>query len=126
MLRIFGTSTLVSVGVLAAALAIGGPRNAAVVLVLAVLEVSLSFDNAVINASVLGRMSAGWQRLFLTVGVLVAVFGMRLVFPILIVAVTAHLAPSEVVHLAVSDGGEYGRRLSEAHSPSPLSVAPSC
>jgi hypothetical protein len=56
------------------------------VAVLAVLEVSLSFDNAVINATVLCRMNAFWQKLFLTVGILIAVFGMRLLFPLLMVA----------------------------------------
>lgn len=30
-------------------------------------------------------MSAFWQKMFLTVGVLIAVFGMRLLFPLVIV-----------------------------------------
>ena len=60
-------------------------------LVLSILEVSLSFDNAVVNAKYLKKMSPLWQKLFLTVGILIAVFGMRLVFPIVIVAVTAGL-----------------------------------
>ncbi len=58
-----------------------------VVSILAVMEVSLSFDNAVVNASVLRTWNEFWQKLFLTVGILVAVFGMRLVFPILIVSI---------------------------------------
>ena len=45
--------------------------------VLGVMEVSLSFDNAVVNASVLKNWNAFWQKLFLTVGIIVAVFGMR-------------------------------------------------
>lgn len=116
VLRIFGGSVLTSLAVVVAAFVLGGPRSALLVAVLAVLEVSLSFDNAVINASVLRRMSAPWQRLFLTVGVLIAVFGMRLVFPILVVAATAHLSPAAVTDLALHDGAEYGRQLSEAHS----------
>ena len=63
------------------------------VTVLAVLEVSLSFDNAVVNASILKEMDERWQQLFLTVGILIAVFGMRLVFPIVIVAVATGLGP---------------------------------
>lgn len=116
MLRIFGGSVLASLAVLVAALVLGGPRNALLVAVLAVLEISLSFDNAVINASVLRRMSTAWQRLFLTLGVIVAVFGMRLIFPILLVSVTAHLSPAAVTDLALHDGAGYGRQLAEAHS----------
>ncbi|MDD5456609.1 MAG: DUF475 domain-containing protein, partial [Candidatus Margulisbacteria bacterium] len=55
--------------------------------ILSVMEVSLSFDNAVVNASVLKTMSAKWQKRFLTWGIIIAVFGMRLLFPILIVAI---------------------------------------
>ena len=83
--------------------------------VLAVLEVSLSFDNAVVNASVLKTMDAFWQKMFLTVGILIAVFGMRLVFPILIVAVMAGMGAGEVVTLALERPDEYGRVLEEAY-----------
>ena len=58
-----------------------------IVLVLAAMEVSLSFDNAVVNAGVLKDMDAFWRKMFLTVGIFVAVFGMRLVFPVAIVSV---------------------------------------
>ena len=37
--------------------------------ILAVMEVSLSFDNAVVNAAVLRDWNAFWQKLFLTVGI---------------------------------------------------------
>jgi hypothetical protein len=60
--------------------------------VLGVLEVSLSFDNAVVNATVLRNWNEFWRRLFLTIGILVAVFGMRLVFPLLIVSIATGLA----------------------------------
>src|SRR3546814_10570335 len=40
--------------------------------VLAVLEVSLSFDNAAVNASVLKDMDPVWQRRFLTWGIAIA------------------------------------------------------
>jgi hypothetical protein len=63
--------------------AVGGVQEAVVVATLVVLEVALSFNNAVINARVLGRMNRFWQRMFLTVGILIAVVGMRLVLPIL-------------------------------------------
>lgn len=48
--------------------------------VLGVLEISLSFDNSIINARVLERMDPLWRRRFLVWGILIAVFGMRLVF----------------------------------------------
>ena len=83
-------------------------------LVLSVLEVSLSFDNAVVNAKYLKKMSPLWQKLFLTVGILIAVFGMRLVFPIVIVAVTADLGFVQVVDLALNDGQRYGEELEQA------------
>lgn len=100
---------------LLAALLVGGPTAFALVAILAVLEISLSFDNAVVNARVIERMSPLWQRMFLTVGILIAVFGMRLAFPLLIVGVTAKLSPTEAITLAVGDPVEYGRRLHEAH-----------
>lgn len=64
-----------------------------IVFVLAILEISLSFDNAVVNAAVLEDMDEIWQRRFLTWGMLIAVFGMRIVFPLAIVAVAAGLGP---------------------------------
>ncbi|ABD13028.1 hypothetical protein ThrDRAFT_01911 [Frankia casuarinae] len=114
-LRIFGWSLAITVIGVAAAGVIGGPRNAALVAILAVLEISLSFDNAVINATILGRMSQFWQRIFLTLGILIAVFGMRLIFPIAIVALTAHLGPLEVFDLALNDGARYAEKLGDAH-----------
>lgn len=45
--------------------------------VLVILEISLSFDNAIVNANKLKTMSPVWQRRFLTWGILIAVFGMR-------------------------------------------------
>ncbi|GAA1069876.1 DUF475 domain-containing protein [Kitasatospora nipponensis] len=77
------------------------------VLILAILEISLSFDNAVVNATVLKRMNPFWQKIFLTVGVLIAVFGMRLLFPLLVVGLTAHISPSTVIDLALHSDQTY-------------------
>ena len=49
--------------------------------ILAALEIALSFDNAIVNANKLEEMTPVWQRRFLTWGILIAVFGMRIVFP---------------------------------------------
>lgn len=126
IIRTFGLSTLVTVLALVVAYFYGGWEALVLCAILGVLEVSLSFDNAVINATVLERMSAFWQRMFLTVGVVIAVFGMRLLFPLLIVWITAGLDPVEAFRLAMnpppgdaayfSDGSpSYETILTEAH-----------
>ena len=97
MLRTFGWSVAVTAAVFGVALFFGGTEVLLVVAILSVLEISLSFDNAVINATVLKRMSELWQKLFLTIGVLIAVFGMRLLFPIIIVAVTSGISPQSAI-----------------------------
>ena len=81
--------------------------------VLGVLEVSLSFDNAVVNAGVLRHMSEFWRQLFLTVGILIAVFGMRLVFPIVIVAVATGSGWGSVMDMALNRPDEYAAILTE-------------
>ena len=83
--------------------------------VLGILEISLSFDNAVVNASVLKDMDAKWRRIFLTWGILIAVFGMRIIFPVAIVAVAASLGPIEAIRLAASEPETYERLINEAH-----------
>ena len=83
--------------------------------VLAVLEVSLSFDNAAVNASILKDMTPQWQQRFLTWGIAIAVFGMRIVFPLVIVMVAAGIGPIDAVQLALSKPAEYQRIVSDAH-----------
>ena len=75
--------------------------------VLAVLEISLSFDNAIVNANKLRTMTPEWQHRFLTWGILIAVFGMRIVFPLAIVVVAADLGPIEALRLASNDPQGY-------------------
>jgi len=84
--------------------------------VLGVLEVSLSFDNAVVNASVLRNWNDFWRKLFLTVGIVVAVFGMRLLFPLLIVSISTGLGLVDVWHMAVNSPDEYARNLTSKHA----------
>ncbi|MFE0747978.1 DUF475 domain-containing protein [Gordonia sp. NPDC058843] len=100
--RIFAPSLVVTLVALVVAYLYLGWTGLALCAILGVLEVSLSFDNAVINATILERMSAFWQRMFLTIGVLIAVFGMRLLFPLLIVWVTGNLNPVEALELAMN------------------------
>jgi hypothetical protein len=87
------------------------------VAVLGVLEISLSFDNAVVNATVLKDMTQLWRRRFLTWGMAIAVFGMRFFFPLVVVSLVAHIGPFEAVRLAVLQPTEYARVLNQAHVP---------
>lgn len=86
-----------------------------IVFVLSILEISLSFDNAVVNASVLKEMDEVWQRRFLTWGIAFAVFGMRIVFPLAIVAIAAGIGPIQAAQLSLNDPAEYERLVSSAH-----------
>ncbi|MDQ8044972.1 MAG: DUF475 domain-containing protein [Solirubrobacteraceae bacterium] len=94
---------------------LGGPKVGLVVALLAVLEISISFDNAIVNAAVLKTMSEKWQKIFLTWGILIAVFGMRLIFPIVIVSLAAGIGLHDVVDLALNNQDEYARHLTEAY-----------
>lgn len=82
--------------------------------ILVVLEVTLSFDNAVVNSKVLATMSKFWQTIFLTVGIFIAVFVVRFLLPIVIVQVASGLGFMEVIDLAINDAEEYGHVLHEA------------
>ncbi len=83
---------------------------------LAIIEVSLSFDNAVVNAGVLKHWNEFWQKLFMSVGMLIAVFGMRLLFPLLIVSVATNLSLLDVWNLALQQPDEYARHLTDKHA----------
>jgi hypothetical protein len=85
------------------------------VIVLSILEVTLSFDNAIINAGVLEKMSPVWKHRFLTWGILVAVFGTRFILPILIVSVAVWSSPWYITELVFKNPAEYGRLLDSVH-----------
>ncbi len=114
-MRLFIWPAIVTLVALAAAFIWGGVHALFLVALLAILETTLSFDNAVVNAKVLERMSPDWQSRFLTWGILIAVFGTRFLFPILIVSAAAALSPIAVTLLALYDPAGYGERLAEAH-----------
>jgi uncharacterized protein len=94
---------------------VGAASSMFIVAVLAILEVSLSFDNAVVNASVLKNMTPLWRRRFLTWGIAIAVFGMRIVFPLIIVAVVGRIDPLAALVMAASHPDQYSRVLTSAH-----------
>ncbi|WP_420122289.1 DUF475 domain-containing protein [Nakamurella sp.] len=101
-LKIFMWSYIVTAISLVVAFIYGSWSAVVLCAILGVLEVSLSFDNAVINATILERMSDFWQKMFLTVGIVIAVFGMRLLLPLLIVYFAAGLNPVEAFQLAMN------------------------
>lgn len=113
---VFVIPGIVSTFVFAFAYLWGGFPALFLVVLLAILETTLSFDNAVVNAKVLARMDEQWQRRFLVWGIPVAVFGTRFVLPILIVAAAAALSPIAVAQLAIFDATAYGERLGDAHT----------
>lgn len=88
-----------------------------IVLVLAVLETSLSFDNAVVNAMKLEKMSEVWRHRFITWGILIAVFGMRFLFPILVVSIFANIDMYSVAKIALLDSHTYAGYLEATHAP---------
>ncbi|WP_105971456.1 DUF475 domain-containing protein [Streptomyces geranii] len=115
ILKTFGWSFAVTALGLVAAVFYGGWTGFGVVAILSILEISLSFDNAVVNAGILKKMSAFWQKIFLTIGVLIAVFGMRLVFPVVIVAISAKIGPIDAVDLALNNKDHYQELVTDAH-----------
>jgi hypothetical protein len=113
-MKIFIFPLILSVVAFVATYMIGGVGALMLVLFLTILEVSLSFDNAVVNAKVLTRMDERWRKRFLTWGMLIAVFGARVVLPILLVALAASVSPFYLVHLIFSDAETYAHLVESA------------
>ena len=88
-----------------------------IVLFLSILEVTLSFDNAVVNAMKFEKMNEKWQHRFVTWGILIAVFGMRFLFPVIVVAIFAGLSVMQVANLALNDVDKYTHYLHLCHAP---------
>lgn len=114
-LKVFFLPILLSLIALAGVLFWNGVHVFVLALILSILEITLSFDNAVVNARVLAKMDEKWQGRFLTWGIFVAVVVTRFIFPILIVSATTLLTPWAVAELAFFDSGAYGELLMHAH-----------
>lgn len=119
-LKFFRIDIVVLLAALATAFWYDGWAAVSLTAILIVVEIVFSFDNAAVNAKYLGRMNEFWQKMFLTVGILIAVFGMRLIFPFVIVSLTGGISPPEALTLALEKGdptvpGTYGFILNEAH-----------
>lgn len=86
-----------------------------IIAILGVLEVSLSFDNAIVNATVLRDMSPKWQHRFVTWGMIIAVFGMRIVFPVLIVSIVGQIGFFEAINISFTNPEKYAAILHSSH-----------
>lgn len=84
-----------------------GLSAAFTVAVLSILETSLSFDNAVLNASELENMDDKHRHWFASWGILIAVFGMRLIFPVLIVSAVGSMTPWHAFAIALDNPHQY-------------------
>ncbi|GAB4354065.1 MAG: DUF475 domain-containing protein [Oricola sp.] len=114
-LTVLGLAAALWLGVAVTGTISGGGAFFLIAAVLAFLEISLSFDNAIVNANKLKYMSPAWRRRFLTWGILIAVFGMRIIFPLAVVAVAAGIGPWSALVLAVSKPQEYSEIIRASH-----------
>ncbi len=112
--RIFAVSGLLTIILAFVVLWAGGIAALWLFLVLAILEVTFSFDNAVINSKILTRLSPLWQKLFLTLGIFIAVFLVRFALPIFIVQLATGLSFGVVVGLAINAPEIYAAELHHA------------
>jgi len=113
-LKTFGFSAGATV-VIWATVAFGLGAGALVtVMLLTLLEVTFSFDNAVVNAKLLGSLSRWWQAFFMTVGIFIAVFVVRFLLPVLIVMLTSGLGLLETMDLARNQPEVYAQELAKA------------
>lgn len=110
-MKYFYSSFILTILGLVAAYFLGGFVAVYICILLIILEVSLSFDNAVVNARILRHMSQVWQRRFIVYGIPIAVFGMRFLFPILIVSIAADMGMLQTLNLALNNPDEYHHAL---------------
>lgn len=113
--RIYGISWLITIILFGFVGLKAGLSGLLVVIILSAIEITFSFDNAVVNAKILQKMTPFWQRMFMTVGIIIAVFGVRILLPLMIVAMTARLGFTHVVDLALNHPVEYAHHLENAH-----------
>lgn len=110
-MKYFYSSFILTILGLVAAYFLGGFVAVYICVLLIILEVSLSFDNAVVNARILRHMSQVWQKRFIIYGIPIAVFGMRFLFPILIVSIAADMGMLQTLNLALNNPDEYHHAL---------------
>lgn len=114
-LRIFGISVFLTALIVAVSIYYSGPSIIPILFALLIIEITFSFENAIINAKVLTTMSKFWQTMFLTIGIFIAIFGMRVVFPIALVAIAGNTSWQSVLDTALNDPEAYAAQLELAY-----------
>ena len=115
-MRYFYSSLAIMLAGLVAAYYLGGVAAIYITFLLIILEISLSFDNAVVNAKVLETLDPIWQKRFIIFGIPIAVFGMRLVFPLAIVSLVTGMGMFETLDVAMNDPARYETVLKSTES----------
>ncbi len=113
-MKYFYSSFLITIIGFIIAYFLGGFSAIYIAFLLSILEISLSFDNAVVNAKTLQNMSFIWQKRFIVWGIPIAVFGMRFIFPLVIVAVASGLGVFETLKIAITNPAHYHEALEES------------
>lgn len=115
-MRYFYTSFVIMAAGMAAGYYLGGFAAVYITFLLIILEISLSFDNAVVNAKVLETLDPVWQKRFILFGMPIAVFGMRLVFPLAIVSFVTGMGFFETLQVAMDEPKRYEAILTSTES----------
>ena len=115
-MKFFRLSIIVSIVALVLSYAWAGIGGFFTCSLLILMEIGFSFDNAVVNASVLKHMNEKWQKRFLTWGILICVFGMYYLMPIAIVSIATGIGIIEVTQMALNDQESYTHHLESAHT----------
>ncbi len=111
----YGAFVILALGLLGSYY-LGGITALYITFLLIILEISLSFDNAVVNAKVLKTMDPIWQKRFIIFGIPIAVFGMRLIFPLAIVALVTGMGLWETLDVAMNEPKQYENFLKSTES----------
>ncbi|OGL37621.1 hypothetical protein A3E49_02810 [Candidatus Saccharibacteria bacterium RIFCSPHIGHO2_12_FULL_49_19] len=111
----FNFAIAATVAIVIGSIAFSGWYALLPVTALALIEIIFSFENAVINSQVLSTMRRLWRIVFLTVGILVAVFLVRAILPLVLVSTTIDESLSYVWDLALHNPEQYAIELEEAY-----------
>lgn len=104
---VFKTSIFISLLGLGLAFVWGGFQALFLALTLSLLEIGISFDNAILNAATLKHMTTQWQQRFLFWGILIAVFIVRLWLPVFMVAVQSDQTMLSMLILGLEHPEQY-------------------
>jgi hypothetical protein len=115
LLKHYGLAFLITAIIMVLSLIFGGGSVIVPLLALAAIEITFSFENAVINSQVLSTMSRLWRTMFLTLGIAIAVFGVRLLLPLLLVSSTTGHTLGYALDSALHHPDVYAHELEAAY-----------